>query len=120
MKPLILLFAVLFLASSCVHDKWTTQDKVLEGVYLTAHTVDWLQTRSAEWTDDLYEINPILRKAPSKTKTDIYFATTGLLHVGITHVLPQAYRKYWQILTFCIEAGTVINNYSLGMRINFQ
>ena len=117
MKTLIILIIPFLIG--CLHtDPWTKTDKILEGTYLTLHCVDWLQTRSADW-DEFHETNPILGRAPSKTKTDLYFLTTGILHPVITHVLPQEYRKYWQAVTIGIEAGVVVHNFHIGMRIGF-
>ncbi|MBW2610685.1 MAG: hypothetical protein JRC68_10140 [Deltaproteobacteria bacterium] len=116
--PVIMILLALCLPG-CIHsDPWTKTDKILEGTYLTLHCVDWLQTRSADW-DEFYETNPILGRAPSKGKVDLYFLGTGILHPIITHVLPQKYRKYWQAVTIGMEAYTVGNNYHIGMRIGF-
>jgi len=117
MKLLIILLIPLL--TGCSHlDPWTKTDKILEGSYLTLHCVDWLQTRSADWTE-FEEKNPILGEAPSKGKVDLYFLGTGILHPVVTHILPQEYRKWWQIITIGIEAGTVANNFRIGMRIGF-
>jgi hypothetical protein len=103
----------------CIHtDPWTKEDKILEGTYLTFHCADWMQTRHADWTE-FHETNPILGRAPSKTKTDLYFLGTGILHPIITHLLPQEYRKWWQIITIGVESTTVFNNFHVGMRIGF-
>ena len=103
----------------CIHtDPWTKTDKILEASYLTLHCVDWLQTRSADWTE-FRETNPMLGVAPSKTRTDVYFFLTGILHPTITHILPQEYRKYWQALTIGMEALVVGHNFSIGMRVGF-
>jgi len=121
MKHLLTLLLLPLILISCNHtDPWTKQDKILEGTYLTLHTMDWMQTRSTDWKNSsLEEKNPILGESPSKTKTDVYFLVTGLLHVGITYVIPQKYRPYWQALTIGVEATTVGNNFSVGMRLGF-
>ena len=119
MKKINILLIPLLLFCSCVHfDSWTKTDKILEGTYLTLHCIDWLQTRGADW-NEFHAKNPILGKSPSKTKTDIYFVTTGILHPIITHIIPQEYRKWWQMLTIGIEAGTVGHNFHIGMGISF-
>lgn len=119
-SALFIIFLILTLCG-CVHfDSWTKTDKILEVSYLALHTVDWLQTRSTNWEETgISEKNPILGKTPSKSTVDLYMLTTGLLHPIVTHVLPQKYRKYWQVLTISIEAGTVTNNFSVGMKIRF-
>jgi len=116
--PVIMILISLCLPG-CIHsDPWTKTDKILEGTYLTLHCADWLQTRSADW-NEFYETNPILGRAPSKGKVDLYFLTTGILHPVITHFIPQEYRVYWQSITIGIEAGAVGNNFHIGMGIGF-
>jgi len=116
--PVVMILLTLCL-QGCLHaDPWTKKDKILEGTYLTLHCADWLQTRSADW-NEFYEKNPILGRAPSKSRADIYFLTTGILHPVITHFIPQEYRVYWQAVTIGVEAGTVANNYRIGMKFGF-
>ena len=121
MTKVFMLIAVITLITTCgcIHcDPWSKQDKIMEVAYLTLHTVDWMQTRHADWTE-FYETNPILGDAPSKTKTDIYFLTTAILHPAVTHVLPETWRVWWQAITIGIEAGVVGNNFRIGMRLGF-
>jgi len=107
------------LSFGCIHtDPWTKQDKILEGMYLTLHTMDWMQTRHADW-DRFYETNPILGRSPSKAKTDLYFLMTGVLHPVVTHLLPEEWRAWWQGITIGVEAVTVGNNFSIGMTMGF-
>jgi len=107
------------LATGCVHtDPWTKQDKILEGTYLALHTVDWMQTRHADWSK-FYEKNPILGQAPSKTKTDLYFLATGVLHPVVTHLLPQEWRVWWQGITIGVEVAAVGSNFHIGMSLGF-
>ena len=116
---LLLLLLLLFPTQSCIHtDPWTTQDKILQAAYLTAHTLDYLQTRNADW-DRFYETNPILGRAPSTQSVDIYFLSTALLHPLITHLLPQSWRKYWLGSTLLFETSVVCHNFHIGMGINF-
>jgi len=103
----------------CIHcDPWSKADKWREVAYLSVHTVDWLQTRGADW-ERFYETNPILGNAPGRGRTDIYFITTGLLHVAVTHIIPADWRPWWQYISLGFETGVVANNYRIGMRINF-
>lgn len=123
MKKLIVIFTMLLSAcgSSCfAFDEWSKQDIILQGTFLSLMTVDWLQTRTiAKNTTKYYENNPILSRHPSTAKVDIYFATSALLHTGITHILPKEYRPYWQCTFIAVEIGAISYNVAGGIRINF-
>ena len=102
-------------------DKWSTQDKALEGTYQVLHFVDWRQTRYiAKNPDDYYEkYNKLLGEHPSTTEVDIYFISTAILHPIITHYLPKEWRPYWQGITISISGACVVNNFAVGIRMDF-
>lgn len=101
-------------------DKWSAQDKILEGTYQVLHFMDWRQTRYiAKNPDDYYEMNPILGRHPSTTEVDVYFVSTALLHPIITHYLPKKYRPWWQGITITMSGACVINNFAVGIRMDF-
>jgi len=118
MKKSALLLLLPFLCACSTAHKWTKTDKILETSYLVLHTVDWLQTRNADW-DRFYERNPILGKKPSTSEVDLYFLLTVLLHPLVTHIIPQKYRLYWLIPTIGMQVIVVGNNFRIGMGINF-
>ena len=122
MKYVIMVVLLLSLVhyDATAADRWSTQDKALEGTYQVLHFVDWRQTRYiAKNPDDYYERNPILGEHPSTTTVDIYFISTAILHPIITHYLPKEWRPYWQGVTISISGACVINNFAVGIRMDF-
>ena len=89
-------------------------------MYLTAHSMDWLQTRYiANHPEVYYETNPVLGRRPTQEKVDVYFLSTALLHTWIADKLPQRYRKWFQYSTLAVEAGYVGHNLNLGIGFDF-
>jgi hypothetical protein len=120
-KLLLLLALIVFTPTkSLATDKWSTQDKTLQATYLTLKFIDWRQTRTiAKNPDDYYEMNPILGKHPSTTEVDIFFASTAILHSIVTHYLPSKYRPWWQGITITVSGACVINNFAVGIKMDF-
>ena len=118
--PIIMAITGLLLISNPNAEPMTHDQKVMQGVYLTAHAIDWGQTRYiATHPDEHGEQNPILGRHPSTDEVGTYFLSTALLHTGITKSLPSKYRKYWQIFTIGVEVGTVNQNMRLGIGMEF-
>ena len=118
-----IVIAILLLVPCSVHaweiDEWTTQDTILQVTCSALKTVDWLQTREIAVNPRYYETNPILGKYPSRSKVDIYFASTILAHGLVSYLLPHPYRTWWQCCWIGISATNVCHNYRIGIRIGF-
>ena len=114
--PILLFLCMGF--SVPVAAEWTAKQKDLELSYQILHFVDWQQTRYiARHPEDYYEINPILGKHPDKQTVDIYFAASALAHIGISALLPDEFRDYWQMVTLGVKATLVGWNFSIGIRM---
>lgn len=81
--------------------------------------LDWRQTKTFIKNPRFIESNKILGEHPSQNSVDIYMAIFALTHTGITHILPQKYRKYFQMIFIISESSAVYNNHQLGIRIKF-
>lgn len=113
---IIFLFTSLALAS----DHWTKTDSLYQISYSLLHVMDWGQTLEISRNPDRWEeTNPILGEHPSTGSVNTYFATTLLAHAAISYLLPGEYRRIWQVLWIGIEGGTVVRNYSIGIRCQF-
>lgn len=112
---------VLVLATDAViAESWTKKDSQRQWLYLSTHSMDWLQTRYiANHPEVYYETNPILGEQPSQEKVDSYFLSTALLHSWIAYSLPANYRKWFQYSTIVMETGYVGHNVSLGIGFQF-
>ena len=121
MKKLIVLLVILLAGCATLPgDKWTTQDKTLEATYLTLHAIDWRQTRYiSEHPGRYYECNPVLGRHPSTGEVDLWFASTTIAHVAVTHLLPQEYRKYWQWINIGMSGGCVGQNINIGIGVRW-
>ena len=120
MKTAIVILILLFPLRSFAFDSWTKGDIAREATWQVLHLVDWGQTLDISAQPSRYhEINPILGKHPSRSTVNIYMASGALLHLGISHVLPQSYRPYWQYVTIGTSGACVVNNFAIGLSIKF-
>lgn len=114
--PFILLF--IFFSPSTYADQWSNADTKREAVYLVLHTMDWAQTRNiARNPDKWHEQNSILGSHPSTSQVDQYFVATAAIQFAIAYYLPVEYRKAFQYLSIGHDAGYVVHNFSIGIRV---
>ena len=118
---MILIICLLLIScNSFAFDKWAKKDTALQLTYSILHIVDWKQTRYiAKHPETYYERNPILGRHPNIGRVDTYFASTLLLHSGVSYLLSQPYRRYWQCIWIVHEIHTVGNNWKMGIEITF-
>ena len=117
---IIICVLLLIAFASSAQAEWTKRQRDLELTYQILHFVDWRQTRHLSGNpDDYYEVNPIMGRHPSKQTVDAYFAASSLAHVGISAMLPDEIRDYWQMVTIGIKTAVVGWNFSIGIKMEF-
>lgn len=111
--------AVVVLCGGCRAgaQRWTTTDKIAEGVFAVALSVDYLQTRLI--TDDCIETNPVIGKCGERMPIESYFATALLGHALAAHYLPGRLRSLFQGVTIGFAIFTADKNHTYGYRIGF-
>ena len=117
MKKVFVISMLLIVTGCGYFDKWTREDKILQCTQLIVQGLDWQQTKEIARNDDFYETNPMIGEYPTQWEVDRYFlisASTGML---VSHVLPQEYRKYWQMFWIGSSSSSVFHNYNVGIRI---
>lgn len=120
MKIIALSITFLFISSLCHAEEWTKSDTKRELVYMIFHVADWSQTLYiSNHLEERHEINKVLGKYPSKSKVNLYFASTAVGHYVVSKALPPKWRKRWQYITIAVESGTVARNYKLGCKFEF-
>lgn len=121
MKKSMFLIAVLFVMNGCAfHDPWTHKDTYRHATMTGLMIIDWRQTRQIADNPHKYcELNPILNEHPSTQEVDLYFASSWILTTGIVYYLPTKWRKRGQYICIGLTAGCVINNYSIGLRMEW-
>ena len=127
MKSWVLALSLLILLSGCATfdeynrpDPWTKDQILLQGVSTTLNIIDWGQTLDiADNHDKYYEINPIIGKHPSRGRVNTYFTLATLIKIGITHILPSKWRKWWLGANIMISGYLVNHNYQIGLRMGW-
>ena len=112
-----ILFILIFLTGCGYFDKWTKEDKILQGTQLFVQGIDWLQTREVADDPEHYESNPNIGKYPTEWEVDRYFIMSAGLGMLVTHILPQEHRKYWLSFRIGTSSSLVMHNYNIGIRI---
>lgn len=115
MRWLVLVAALL--TAPVFADDWTTEQKVVEGVFLTAIVADFSQTLTIAKADD--EVNPVLGLSPSSGEVRQYFARATVAHWVISALLPSEWRTKFLYTTTGFQAAGVLRNYRLGYRVRF-
>ncbi|OGW34737.1 MAG: hypothetical protein A2010_12050 [Nitrospirae bacterium GWD2_57_9] len=93
---------------------WTTQDTIVEAVFVSLVYVDWKQT--IEFTQhpdkypDCFETNPLLGPHPSRTRVNTVVAGSVLAHAFIAQELSQPYRAWWQFFWIGVEIHCIRKN----------
>lgn len=137
MRPAgILALAILFLGRPpqvLAAGKWTRTDTVFQMAVVSLQVADWGQTRAiangytSEYVDasgatrtrTYHETNGLLGEHPPSGRVDAYFAASIVGHAAVAYMLPQPYRRIWQSLFIAVEAHFVIQNDSIGLKIDF-
>jgi len=107
-------------SNSFAFDEWSKRDYTLQATWTVLHIVDWGQTLDiAKNSDKFHENNPFIGERPSVSKVNLYMGSSTIINPLITHVLPSKWRPYFQGLSIGVTTGCVVNNYRLGLNINF-
>lgn len=107
-------------SNSLAFDDWSKRDYALEATWIAIHTVDWgLTLDIAKNPDKYHEMNPIIGRHPSVGKVNSYMFASTIIHPVFVHILPSKWRPYFQAFTIGISSACVINNFNIGLHINF-
>lgn len=91
--------------------EWTRTDTAFELGLVALSATDFGQT---SWflshRPRAYETNPLLGRHPSRAQVATFGAVALASHLGIARLLPQPYRRFWQLLGIGIEIDAVGSN----------
>lgn len=98
MSKIITLSVMVSLLSGCASldftpRPWTKSEKVLGGVFLATHAMDWYTTKRHQSFESIHEVNPVMGSYPSNGRIDAYFSVSAVVGLGVAHVMPK-YRKW--------------------------
>lgn len=81
--------------------------------------MDWAQTRYIASSRRHEEHSPLLKRQPSKTQVDLYFAGGIVLMNVVGEWLPREWGDRFYIVAAGWEGGIVAHNVSVGVRMDF-
>lgn len=98
---------------------WSNEEKLLLASASVLHIMDWGQTRNIVKNPQTYhEINPFLGPHPTMGKVNLWFLTTGLTLVTMSHLLPEQRTSLLGTYT-AIQLINVGRNFGIGLRVDF-
>ena len=111
---------IILLLPSVAHANWTADDTRYQAAFIAAGLADWGQTLCiANNPDRFYETNVLLGRHPSRDKVNTYFPVAIALHTAVAVALPPKYRRAWQLVWIVVETSMVVNNASIGIKLDF-
>ncbi len=116
----IIFIILLMTGTALAQDKFTKEDWAREIAWGTLHLIDLGQTLNiAKDPKHYHEINPILGKHPKVGDVYAVFIFSAFAHPVVSYLLPNPYRKAFQYVTIGMTGMAVINNFSIGLRLDF-
>lgn len=117
-----LLLSLLFFVSVSANaqsTEWSNTDKLLLGAAMTAHIIDWGQTRYISTHSNKYaEQNPLLGRHPSTSEVNRHFALGMIAMPLMAHLFPK-YRSGILGSWLVVEVISISNNYHIGIKVSF-
>ena len=111
---------ILVLFPVIAHAEWNSGDTAREIVWQGLHVVDWGQTLEiARNPIDYHEVNPVIGRHPSVGKVNIYMLSSAIIHAGISYVLPDKVRPYWQYFSIGVSGACMARNLNIGLGVRF-
>lgn len=112
---LLIIISFALFSGCATTGNWRKEDTKREVAYQVLNVVDYGLARDGAKNSQGYkDINPIIGKNPSPKKIDRYFAISGVVHLGVSYLLPEEWRKPFQDMTLSIKGGMIV--YSISRR----
>lgn len=86
---------------------------------LTCHGADWAQTHNISHHSGMREMNRLLGEKPSSRTINRYFAATAAVGIALYALSDDRKKPAIALIWLGVGAGSVVNNYRAGLRINF-
>jgi hypothetical protein len=132
----VVIFLLWLLPASCrAADNWTTLDTKLEITWQVTNLLDLGTSLNISNRPDKYHEAFIaalfISKHPSREQTYIYFGVGAGAHYVVSRLLPTSGhflwvpnwrwnpRRSWQFVTIGASGGCVVNNFSIGLTLDF-
>jgi len=124
MKTIVALCLLLLVGcASAPFEGWTKADTTRQVAYSALHVADWAQTVEITHSNGRYYEAGLASYAmghhPDEPEVHLYMGSTLLLQTAISAMLEPKYRRAWQYVWIGSEGGTVLHNYSIGLRFGF-
>jgi hypothetical protein len=102
-------------------DGWTRIDTALELGLVGLSVTDFAQTSWFLSHRPLaYETNPLLGRHPSRARIATFGAVALSSHAIVARLLPQPYRRLWQLAAIGMEVDAVTSNaMTFGVHLSF-
>ena len=111
---------MLVLLSGCAHqDPWTSSDTVWQGVYTVSALADAHMTTKIQDHPNIEESGWLAKQAlgpnPSTGDTWMYFGTLIVTNAIVARMLPEGWRRIWQVGTSTRHVLAVNDGHQIGI-----
>ncbi len=121
MRRTAIVVAALLWTMPAAADEWTSTDTAFQLTVASLQIVDVMQTH---WGIDngFRESNPFLGPHPSHARLNLMVGGAIIGHALVAWLLPQPWRRSWQVVGIIAEVGAVSNNvtYTGGIKLSLR
>lgn len=115
----LLLIALAGLAGCAHTDEWTRDDTVVQGILVATVIADGIQTARIQDHPNIVEDGTIARafmgSNPSTSDVVIYMATLSVFQYGVARLLPEGWRRIWQVGNIWRHGQAVNHGHQIGL-----
>jgi hypothetical protein len=118
----LFLAILLWIPSVCfAWSDWTAEQKNWFLASNAAMLGDWATTRNMtrRYSEGYWERNPLLGRHPTAQQVDLHFATWMIANYFIADYFKGSNRTLYLKIVTGVESAMVINNLSIGLRLEF-
>lgn len=101
-------------------DDWRREDTTWQAAVTASQVVDCAYTLDLpNHYPTLWETNPLLGRQPNRARIRSTCALAIVGHAAVSRVLPNPWRRYWQVVAIGVETGAIAANISLGLHMTW-
>ena len=105
-------------------EKWTKTNIALGTAATVVHMLDWGTTLDIADKPTMYHekapfARAVIGEHPSRGDVNLFMASLLVAKLGIAHALPSKWRNYFFGATIAVQGYWVVNNFRIGLRLNF-
>jgi hypothetical protein len=115
MKPIVTFCCLTLLPCPALADEWTATDTMAEVGCVGLLVIDWSQSLDRRFR----ESNSLLPAEPNRTAVTTYFLVVISTQLLVARLLPNPWRRIFQVVVIGVEAHSVAHNWQMGAQLSW-